>query len=275
MNAKRIRQYLKYPRLVSPASVVELSYFLLRYKGSHGKSGGGYMRVKLNSGLQVLLNRAKRGEAETFLEMFIGEPYLHHMPKHIKQKKSPVVVDIGANIGLFTLYACTKLSKPRIYAYEPDALNFRELAQNISANGLQSQVKPFNLAVGKSGTIRFFAAEHGALSKPESLLKIDPTREKGRLVSVRSVSMQSVLGKIGHVDVLKMDCEGSEWEILKSLEGRKLDIDYLCIEYHEIGGHKAGELASFFSRNGYSVHLRDEDRSRNSGIITAVKNGVA
>ncbi len=275
MDIKRVNQYMKYLRIVSLSSLFELSYFLARYKNGDATPSKGSMEIRLNGGLKVLINRAKRDEAETFLEMFIGEPYLHHLPKGINEKKGAVVVDIGANIGLFSLYACTKLANPRIYAYEPDETNFRELKQNIEANGLSNSIKPFRLAIGKSGKVRFFSAIRGAHSLVENVHKLTPGTEKGRSTYVDSIRITKILSDLGHIDLLKMDCEGSEWAILEDIKAIPLNIDYLCIEYHEVGGKKVGEMAKIFTKKGYTVHLRDVDKGRTSGILTAVKKAAA
>jgi FkbM family methyltransferase len=60
-----------------------------------------------------------------------------------------VLFDIGANIGTFSLYAGSR--GITVYAFEPEAMNFSELCQNIRLNHLH-KVKPFSLAVSSQNT---------------------------------------------------------------------------------------------------------------------------
>lgn len=66
-----------------------------------------------------------------------------------------VFVDIGANVGMYSIYAAV-LTGCRVYAFEPEALNYAELNKNIFVNGLHEQVVAYNLAMSD-------VAEVGAL----------------------------------------------------------------------------------------------------------------
>ena len=69
-----------------------------------------------------------------------------------------VVVDLGANQGVFSLFAAQKGA--RVFAIEPDARNFEVLLRNIERNGLEERIVPFNFAIGQtSGEIEIFIPE--------------------------------------------------------------------------------------------------------------------
>ncbi|MEO5861669.1 MAG: FkbM family methyltransferase [Burkholderiales bacterium] len=57
-----------------------------------------------------------------------------------------VLVDIGANVGMYSIYAA-KIAGVRVYAFEPEALNYAELNKNIYVNALHSQVTAYCLAL--------------------------------------------------------------------------------------------------------------------------------
>lgn len=66
-----------------------------------------------------------------------------------------VFVDIGANVGMYSVYAAA-FTGCRVYAFEPEALNYAELNKNIFVNGLHGRVVAYNLAMSD-------VAEVGAL----------------------------------------------------------------------------------------------------------------
>jgi FkbM family methyltransferase len=55
--------------------------------------------------------------------------------------------DVGANIGLYSLYAATIQPKATVYAFEAEAMNFSRLMKNTAINNLARRLTPFNLAV--------------------------------------------------------------------------------------------------------------------------------
>ena len=61
------------------------------------------------------------------------------------------IVDIGANIGSFAVYAAPCCPDARIYCFEPEQMNFRFLQRNIGVNGLAGRVTAFQCAVASSG----------------------------------------------------------------------------------------------------------------------------
>ena len=65
-----------------------------------------------------------------------------------------VVVDLGASIGTFAIYAATSAPNVRVYAYEPMPDFFRLMQANISLNGLDASVTCFNMAVAGDGADR-------------------------------------------------------------------------------------------------------------------------
>jgi FkbM family methyltransferase len=147
-------------------------------------------------------------ELQVFEEVFGQEQY-----RLSPSGSTATVIDIGANNGLFSLYAHLKLPAARIYAIEANPLTYRSLAGNISANALQDAVQPSNQAISAtSGTVRFYCS---ATSGWSSLFPVRGA-EGGEAVSVESVSLSAFCATrgIGEVDVLKIDVEGAEYDIV-------------------------------------------------------------
>ena len=89
----------------------------------------------------------ERSSAEhIFSEIFIGECY----PLNNSRDEKKVIVDIGANIGFFTLYGHINYPKSRIIAVEANPINFNIFKNNICNNGLDDNVKLYNKIISSS-----------------------------------------------------------------------------------------------------------------------------
>jgi FkbM family methyltransferase len=138
-------------------------------------------------------------------------------------------VDIGANIGAFTLDAATRYPAATVHAYEPDPETGAVLRQNVDANGLASRVRIWNQAVaGESGTLRLWRGDGSVVASAHL-----PAGIRGESCDVPAVTLQQVLARTsGRIGVLKMDCEGAEAEILESA-GPALDaVQFVVAEFH-------------------------------------------
>ena len=137
------------------------------------------------------------------------------------------VIDIGAHIGLFSLLVSQRCKTGKILSFEPVRENFNLLVSNLKLNHIEN-VLPFNMAVSKnSGKLNLFLNDdqsaHSIFSK------------SSESISVESTSLQKIFeeNKISSCKILKLDCEGAEYEIIDSLPSEYLDkIQNIVIEYH-------------------------------------------
>ena len=134
----------------------------------------------------------------------------------ILDRSAPVIVDIGANTGLFALRLKQLYPSARISCYEPFPPNFAQLQNTISVNKLDS-VTPIQKAVGaRPGRAKLFIHKRnigGHSFYATEALNAD-------YVDVEVIDLSSILGDLQHdVDLLKLDCEGAEFDILMSLGG--------------------------------------------------------
>jgi FkbM family methyltransferase len=160
-----------------------------------------------------------------FLEIFANGCYRAGLPRVLTGD----VLDIGANIGAFTLDVATRFPAATIHAYEPDPQTCHMLQRNIEANGLSSRVRIWNEAVaGESGTLTLWRGD-GSLVASAYL----PAAERGDPRDVPAVTLRTAVARTsGRVGVLKIDCEGAEAEILEAA-GPALDaVEYMVAEYH-------------------------------------------
>ena len=138
-----------------------------------------------------------------------------------------IVIDIGAHIGLFSLLVSQLCKTGKILSFEPVSENFDLLVSNLKLNHIKN-ILPFNMAVSKnSGRLDLF------LNNDQSAHSI--FSKSSESINVESTSLQKIFEehKISSCKILKLDCEGAEYEIIDSLPSEYLDkIQNMVIEYH-------------------------------------------
>jgi FkbM family methyltransferase len=173
----------------------------------------------------VLHHGARDSAAHLFFEIFANGCYRRGLPGALRGD----VVDVGANIGAFTLEAAMRYPAATVHAYEPDPRTCDMLRRNVEANGLSARVRVWNEALaGAPGSLRLWRGD-GSIAASAHL----PDGVRGEPCDVSAVTFQTALSRTsGRIAVLKMDCEGTEAEILEAA-GPALDaVDYLVAEYH-------------------------------------------
>lgn len=187
---------------------------------------------------------------QVFQEVWRRRVYTRQYHPNINPR---TVVDIGANIGFFTLLAASRWPQAQIYAYEPVVQNVQLLVQN--AKSVASPIQVFAVAVAASrGTMPFYlkkeAGWHSLL--PEGAI------EK---TIVNTVSLDDVISNLNSplVDFLKIDCEGAEFSILQGRERLLAEcVSEVALEYHEGQGHTYRDLQDLFCRSGFKCVINTE-----------------
>ncbi|MGH7787496.1 MAG: FkbM family methyltransferase [Candidatus Binatia bacterium] len=168
------------------------------------------------------------------------------------------VVDIGANIGMFALFAAAEQRAARVVAFEPFPESFALLQRNATRNHLTAiEAVPLGIA-GSAGTRTLhMQGRHGV----HSLFGTS-----GEAVTIECVTLDEAFTRqhIAHCDFLKLDCEGAEYEILLNASPAVLArIDRIALEYHDwMTDHHHDELRARFAQQGFAVTSRDHLPSR-------------
>jgi len=153
-----------------------------------------------------------------------------------------VVLDLGAHVGVISIYIASHHPGVTVYAFEPVAANFERLRRNVEVNGVEDNVVAVNVAVtgdGRDLALVGNLAENsgGATAFGPPAGQAGPTAKglsdwgKAR---VESMTLREILDEYvpGRCKLLKLDVEGAEHEILQAdpeLLGR---VDYLAAEFH-------------------------------------------
>ena len=175
------------------------------------------------SGLKLKI-RTKSTDLDTFSLIWLVKEYNKH---GFVIGKDDIIIDIGAHIGLFSLYASQFCTNGKILCYEPSTENFELLQNNITQNHIEN-ISPTNSAVSHSNdyVTLYINPDNTAHSIHDSTSKS---------IQVKSTSLQNIFdsNKLDYCNYLKLDCEGAEYEIIDSLPLEYLKkIKQIYIEYH-------------------------------------------
>jgi len=165
----------------------------------------------------------------------------------LKLQSGSIVMDIGANIGSFSLKALRAGAK--VTSYEPSSSTFKTLQRNILSNGFSADI--FQKAVGKKGSARLAV---GSVEAGTNSLFLDGVA--GEMVDC--VTFADVIADIQHCDLMKIDCEGGEYDFILNASSADLrKVDRFILEWHDIAGHSVQELENHFTEAGFSTRLNE------------------
>jgi len=167
------------------------------------------------------------------------------------------VVDAGANIGVFTLYAASKAINGQIYSIEGDKNEFRRLVENVEINNF-SNVKAINAALTDIVGEVTFSDGHVQPIKTKLMTKSSYVFEG----LCKSLTLTELINtyKIEKIDFLKLDIEGSEFMVFK--ESSWLDkTRIIAMELHSTpDSEKTKKIVDLLKTKNFSVNLVSENR---------------
>lgn len=140
-------------------------------------------------------------------------------------REGTVMFDIGANVGLYSLYAARCAGKVQVYSFEPHKINFATLVENVSLNGLEGSVNPVSIPLGNaSGTshMNYNSTESGtSMSQLGHAMLPDEREFKPKLKElVYALSLDDLMatGSLPAPDMIKVDVDGNEIQILEGMK---------------------------------------------------------
>ncbi|MBM3256791.1 MAG: FkbM family methyltransferase [Candidatus Liptonbacteria bacterium] len=164
-----------------------------------------------------------------------------------------VVIDIGANIGVFSVKVAKVSPSVRVYAYEPLPANFAVLEENVRQNGLEERVKPWKLAVSDHrGSASLYWDDR---NRGGGTLLPDLEGHGAKSLQVECITLEDVFraNNILECEYLKIDCEGTEVPLLMNAPREIFSrIKTITLEWHH-GKMSIEEFLSFLNEAGYST----------------------
>jgi FkbM family methyltransferase len=182
-----------------------------------------------------------------FLDIFVNHEY--RLPP---LGPRPVVVDVGANVGVSVLYFCRHLDDPEIHAFEPDPSIYAKLKRNVERYAPGMRVHLLNGAAHTSNMpLRFESegADGGHVVAADA---------GAGTVEVQGIDLLEYLQQFQHVDLLKIDIEGAEAEVVPHCAPALARVDRVFIEYHSSPGReqRLPQILALLQQAGFRMHLQ-------------------
>jgi FkbM family methyltransferase len=164
--------------------------------------------------------RLHTSDTMVFGNVFMEEEYSFGLPS-----SANVIVDAGANIGMTPIYYAKMFPKARIFAIEAERSNFELMLKNIEP---YPNITPIHAALwGSEGNISIADPLPGAFGSWGFTVSSQPG-------DVRAITISSLMRDFGidHIDLLKIDIEGSEKEVFEACDWQDR-FDSIVIELHD------------------------------------------
>jgi len=182
---------------------------------------------------------------KSFYDLFC-EIFLHNVYFFKSNKKTPLIVDCGSNIGLTVIYFKYLYPQAKILCFEPDEEALGLLKNNIRQNSLKN-IKIFPIALAsRKGKAKFYIAKGIGASAVSGFFVYKYVKniiEK----TVKTDTLSKFIQE--EVDFLKMDVEGAETQIIEELNssGKIRNINQMVVEFH---------LSYFYKKPDFSRFLK-------------------
>ncbi len=259
---------------------------------------GAHSRTVLPNGIEV----ASLNPYETdyvYREIFEDQTYFRN---GIELPDGATVIDVGANIGLFSLFVLSQCRDASIYSYEPSPRVFDLLKANCAAYGNPGRVHAFSCGVasGKGRARLAFYANSSVFSSfhpdieqdraaidaivrnvlqnelsskevPEADVQhLTADRLASETIDCPLTSISEIIRENGieRIDLLKIDAERSEIEILRGIEVEHWPlIEQIVMEVHDRSGSDLEFVTETLTRRGFHCAVVEETLLKDSGLF--------
>ncbi|WP_394831339.1 FkbM family methyltransferase [Pendulispora rubella] len=276
----------QFARAVNPAHVVR--------PASHGEPTAHSLPYRLPNGWEI--THQNKAETDHFYEdIFEHRTYTRHLNE---LPENACVFDVGANIGLFSLFVHGLGRNATVYAFEPSAPTFDILRRNLSKHGVRAKLFDMGLSnAERTADFTFYphssgmSSVYGNADEEKAVLRailqnqmdqgtdgmnqvmehseaLLSQRVKGQHLTCRLRTLSGIVREEGieRIDLLKIDVQKSELDVLLGIEPADWPkIRALAIEVHDIEG-RVQHIEQWLVRQGYDVTTEQDELYRDSGI---------
>ncbi len=219
------------------------------------------LHIRCNNAIELMI-----------VEEVFGEAMYDFYDKHKK-----IVIDIGMNIGSASLMFASKDDVEAVYSFEIDKFTFERAQQNIKLNdeAIQNKLHIYNVGLGKEDTLEryyFHKTETGKSAGMKKCINEECYSQDTVEIEVRKASsaLKDIISNYNGKIVMKIDCEGAEYEIFEELKASGLlkKIDVILGEWHD--GRKAELLNLLQEDNEFFCIVQSQRRCL--GLFYAFRN---
>ncbi|OGR53029.1 MAG: hypothetical protein A2049_04720 [Elusimicrobia bacterium GWA2_62_23] len=194
-------------------------------------------KIMLGGKMYSLALPEENGVKVAFIDLLLDDCY------GCRDVRAPVktVLDVGANVGLFGLAARAAFPNAIIHCYEPNP----NLGAYLESQSVPGRYEYFLEAVG---------LERGRVSLEYNVDSVQTRSTPNVYGEVNQAAFRDVISRLGgHVDMLKLDCEGAEWDLFRDAESWK-NISRVSMEYHLQGQHTIAEVIGAIESLGLRIN---------------------
>ncbi len=210
------------------------------------------LKVYKRLGLVLLLNYANYIDRR----LIIKEPYEEHQLVHftasLKKNDFDMFVDVGANIGLYSLLAAKTGKVAKILSFEPDLRNNYQFRANILLNNFVNLIEVHDIGLSDETGVVEFLQQQGSSTGKSRVEKTAPSATKGKdyqTTTIHIARFDDGFHYEGRKIYIKMDVEGHE---LNALQGMgKLLTGNNCLLQVEVFAENLAVIDDFMIQQGY------------------------
>lgn len=213
------------------------------------------------------------GEFDWAALIFRELPYEAAMYNALRDSEATydAVLDIGSNVGLFSLFAASRYPAASIYSFEPEPDALKRLLENLEHNStLASRISVLGVAVADRGGLAAFHAPRGHLTNGslvrEFAEKFDACAVVRRIGAIAATEVAALLKAPGR-NLIKIDAEGAEPAILRAMQGiaEQFEVEFLIEVLPDY--EREIEAIEWIARLGFNRYLINGEWRRAETLV--------
>ncbi|MFT6246319.1 MAG: FkbM family methyltransferase [Salibacteraceae bacterium] len=204
-------------------------------------------------------SRIKYNDAFSLLGMYNEIIYQENYKFKAKSQK-PVIIDCGANIGISLLYFQKLYPEAELVGIEADPNVRKLLDENLKTVGCEAKIIEKALWSTSGETLQFGSqgGDSGSLFSTKNS------------IDVETIGIKDLLSPYDHIDLLKIDIEGAEYETLLNCGDELKKVDFLFIEFHSFPSKPQGleDILKITTESGFRYKILPAKRMTQPFINT-------
>ncbi|MFA5386120.1 MAG: FkbM family methyltransferase [Candidatus Paceibacterota bacterium] len=240
--------------------------------------------------MYINVNDPNRALRETFQGYGMNLIHEETTTKLFKDVVRPgnVVIDLGANIGYFTLLAAKLVGETgKVFSFEPEPSNFYYLQKNIKINDFNNAVAFQKAVSNKNGETSLFVCTydsgHHTINQSGGIEAYRHGRSgRTKKISIETVALDDFFeGKIDRVDILKIDVEGAEAIAIEGMEkilmnnrNIKIFLEFFPLLINEMGNSPKKLINDLINKYQFSIFVigHDYDMENSQSLLNRINN---